>query len=167
MRHDACRLAGGSSLSPDALRSDAGTPGWYPCGMDHSTSIDTLGHGKYLSLTTFRADGTPVATPVWLIRDGDVLRVLTQENSGKVKRLRVNATVLVASCDMRGRIKGAQVPASATLQAVDETARTSTLIRKRYGLMGRMMTWMNERGSRKAGPVVGAGHVGITIRLAP
>ena len=47
-----------------------------------------LAPGKYLSLTTFRADGTPVATPVWLVRDGDALLVMTDPASGKAKRLR-------------------------------------------------------------------------------
>ena len=31
------------------------------------TAIDELATGKYLSLTTFRRDGTPVATPVNLM----------------------------------------------------------------------------------------------------
>ena len=38
-------------------------------------TLDDLGRSKYLSLTTFRKDGTPVATPVWLVREGDTLRV--------------------------------------------------------------------------------------------
>ena len=38
------------------------------------SALDDLASGKYLSLTTFRRDGTPVPTPVWLVRDGDALR---------------------------------------------------------------------------------------------
>ena len=39
--------------------------------------IDTLAKNKYISLTTFRKDGTPEATPVWLARNGDTLVVET------------------------------------------------------------------------------------------
>jgi len=39
--------------------------------------IENLAESKYLSLTTFRMDGTPVATPVWLVREGDHLYVMT------------------------------------------------------------------------------------------
>ena len=69
------------------------------------SAIDELSAGKYVSITSFRRDGTPVATPVWLVRRNDELLVLTQAESGKAKRIRNNTSVLVARCDARGRIK--------------------------------------------------------------
>jgi uncharacterized protein len=124
--------------------------------------LDTIGTAKYLSLTTFRTDGTPVATPVWLVRDGDVLRVVTQADSGKVKRIRNDPSVLVAPCDVRGRLAGEQVRATATLQSPEESARTEELITTRYGLLGRFLMWRNRRQARRTG--AGAG-VGITIAV--
>ena len=57
---------------------------------------------KNLLLTTFRKDGTPVATPVWfVIHDGE-LHTTTLENAGKVKRIRNNPRVTVAACTVRG-----------------------------------------------------------------
>ena len=44
--------------------------------------------GKYMSVTTFRRNGSRVATPVWFVRDFDRLLVQTDEGSGKVRRLR-------------------------------------------------------------------------------
>ena len=85
-------------------------------------TLNDLGQSKYLSLTTFRKDGTPVATPVWLVRDGDALRVITQANSGKAKRLGNDSRVLLAPCDARGNLKGEQVEATATLEDAAETA---------------------------------------------
>lgn len=128
------------------------------------TSLDTLGKGKYLSLTTFRKDGTAVATPVWLVRDGDTLRVITQADSGKAKRLRNSSRVLLAPCDARGTLKGAQVEGTATLQDAGETARTAELVEKRYGLLGKLLMWRSRRAARKPGAT---GQVGITITLAP
>lgn len=109
--------------------------------LDHAMtpSLDLIAKGKYLSLTTFRRDGTPVATPVWLARDGDALVVTTEVTSGKVKRLRNNPDVLIAPCDVRGRLRGEPVEARATLQDEAGSARTTALITRRYGLMGRVL----------------------------
>jgi PPOX class probable F420-dependent enzyme len=126
------------------------------------TTLDALGDGKYLSLTTFRKDGTPVATPVWLVRDGQTLRVITQGDSGKAKRLRNDSRVLLAPCDARGTLKGAQVEGAAVLQDAAETARTAQSIEARYGLLGKLLMWRSRRAARKPGA---AGQVGITVRL--
>lgn len=127
------------------------------------TAVDALAQGKYLSLTTFRGDGTPVATPVWLVRDGDALRVITQADSGKAKRLRKDSRVLVAPCDARGNLKGEQVEATATLEDADETSRTAQLIEKRYGLLGKLFMWRSRRAASKPGA---AGMVGIRVSVA-
>lgn len=122
-----------------------------------ATTLDLLGSGKYLSLTTFRGDGTPVATPVWLVREGDALLVITDPTSGKARRLHSDTRVLVAPCDMRGTLTGEAVPGTAELLDDEGTARAADLIRRRYGLLGRFLTWRS-RGSARAG---------IRIRLAP
>lgn len=106
--------------------------------------IEALAKGKYLSLTTFRKDGSAVATPVWLVREGDALLVITQGSSAKVRRIRNDPHVLLAPCDARGRMKGEQVAGLAALQNPDETVRIAALIRKRYGFLGWMLT---RRGS--------------------
>ena len=51
----------------------------------------------YLSLTTFRRDGRPVATPVWFAVDGDRIVALSGATEGKVKQIRNNSRVMVAS----------------------------------------------------------------------
>ena len=135
--------------------------------MSMATSIDLLASAKYISLTTFRKDGSAVATPVWLARDEDSLVVVTDPGSGKVKRLRNNPSVLVSPCDMRGRVKpGApSFPGTVTFQDAAATQRTLEVIGRKYGLMGRFFAWMNERRARKAnGGTVG--HQGLTITLA-
>ena len=125
--------------------------------------IQTLGKGKYISLATFRRDGTTVATPVWLVRDGESLRVITDGGSGKVKRLRGNPSVLVAPCNMRGSLKGAAVAGHATLQGQADTAVTASMIAKRYGMFGRFFEWIDRRAKR-AGRV-DKNQVGIVITL--
>lgn len=114
----------------------------YQRSLWHRGPVDlpTLAASKYLSLTTLKRDGTPVATPVWLVRDGDALLVTTQASSAKVKRIRNNPHVLLAPCDARGRLKGEQVPGLAALQDPAQTERTTALIRKRYGILGWLLT---------------------------
>lgn len=105
-----------------------------------STEIEALASAKYLSLGTFRKDGTVVRTPVWLVRDGDRLLVTTQGSSGKVKRIRARGDVLLAPCDARGRLKGDEVAGTAVLQDAAGTARTTDLVRRRYGILGWLLT---------------------------
>jgi PPOX class probable F420-dependent enzyme len=103
------------------------------------TEVDRLASRQYLSLTTFRRSGAPVATPVWVARRDEGLYVITSVESGKVKRLRHTARVLLAPCDVRGQITGPQVEGSARLLDEDGTAMVRTLIDEKYGLLGRLM----------------------------
>lgn len=121
-----------------------------------------LADGKYLSLTTFRADGTPVATPVWLVRNGPHLEVITDANSGKVKRLRANPNVLVAPCTARGVVTGPSQQATAQLLDPEASAAVATRIADKYGLLGRMMLWW---GARRHTAEANGGRIGIAITL--
>ncbi|MFC3500153.1 PPOX class F420-dependent oxidoreductase [Micromonospora krabiensis] len=93
-----------------------------------------IARARYATVTTYRRDGRPVPTPVGLVADGDELFVLTQRDSGKVKRIRNNAEVTVTPCDMSGRIAvGAPtVPGRARLLDRAETARVRRLMSRRY-----------------------------------
>lgn len=83
--------------------------------MADDTSLDALGAGKYLLITTYRKNGTTVPTPVWVVRDGDALGIWTVADSWKVKRIRNRADVLVGPCDVRGNPTGDSVPARAEI----------------------------------------------------
>ena len=88
--------------------------------------------GKYVSLTTFRKDGSAVATPVWFVADDGHLLVETDGDSYKVKRIRRNDNVTVATCDARGRVLGEPVAAHATVLSEDERPRAERLIAEKY-----------------------------------
>lgn len=59
--------------------------------------------GKYLSVTSFKRDGTPVATPVWFVVDDGRLLIYTDPESFKAKRIRRNPSVRIAPCNATGR----------------------------------------------------------------
>ncbi len=45
---------------------------------------------RYVSLATYRRDGTEVLTPVWLAQAGQDFYVFSEGESFKVKRVRAN-----------------------------------------------------------------------------
>lgn len=97
-----------------------------------TTSFDHLAGEKYILLTTFRRDGTPVATPLWhAVRDGTVY-TSTMPSTGKVKRIRNNPEVTISACTMRGRVTGPTYAARARLLTGAESRRANRIKRSRY-----------------------------------
>ncbi|WP_458249028.1 PPOX class F420-dependent oxidoreductase [Streptomyces sp. MAI_2237] len=125
------------------------------------TALERLSEGKYLLVTSFRKNGTPVATPVWVVRDGDGLGVWTTADSWKVKRIRARGDVLVGPCDLRGHPTGAQIPATAEITDGKTVARYRDLIARKYGIVGRL-TLLGSRLRRGQD-----GTVGIRVTLKP
>jgi PPOX class probable F420-dependent enzyme len=120
-----------------------------------------LADGKYLLLTTFRKDGTPVPTPVWVVGDGAKLFAWSAKDTGKVKRIRRDGAVRIGPCDVRGNPTGESTAAHAEL--VDDTAsdRVRELIGRKYGLVGKV-TVLGSKIRRGR-----TGTVGIAIEPSP
>ncbi|MGW4792301.1 PPOX class F420-dependent oxidoreductase [Nonomuraea sp. NPDC004297] len=113
-----------------------------------------LGQEQYVSVTSYRKDGTPVATPVWAVQDGAAVLIWTAADSGKVKRIRNNPEVSVAGCDFRGKLNTPPVQGRAEILDAAATERVRDLLRRKYGLMGRL-TILGSRLRRGAGGTVG------------
>lgn len=88
--------------------------------------------GKYLSLTSFRRDGSGVATPVWFVGDDGHLVIETDAESYKVKRIRRDPHVRIAVCDARGRLRGESVEAEASVLPDNERERVERLLARKY-----------------------------------
>ncbi len=88
--------------------------------------------GKYVSLTTYRQDGTPVATPLWFVEDGDRLVVITGADSYKARRIRRNPAVTVATCTARGAVRGDPQPGRAAFLPESQHARIDQLMAEKY-----------------------------------
>ncbi|MFD3497764.1 PPOX class F420-dependent oxidoreductase [Streptomyces sp. NPDC058676] len=123
------------------------------------TPLERLGAGKYLLITSYRKNGTGVATPVWVVRDGDALGAWSAADAWKVKRIRARGDVLVGPCDVRGNPTGDQMPASAEIADAETTARYRRLIARKYGIVGRL-TLLGSRLRRGLD-----GTVGIRVTL--
>ncbi|MCX5415044.1 PPOX class F420-dependent oxidoreductase [Streptomyces sp. NBC_00059] len=99
-------------------------------------TLQDFARSEYVSLTTYRKDGTPVATPVWAAADDGVLYVWTRSDSWKVKRLRNDSRVLVTVCDVRGRIAEGAPSAEGTARLLDPAGTSA--VRK---VLARKYTW--------------------------
>ncbi|MBD0021529.1 PPOX class F420-dependent oxidoreductase [Gordonia sp. (in: high G+C Gram-positive bacteria)] len=109
---------------------------------------------KYVALTTFRKDGTPVVTPLWAALDGDRLVMWTVTDSWKVKRIRRNPEVIVQACDARGKeLTGEPVPARAEILDAVGTERVRGLIAAKYGIVGRISMFGSTLRRGKSGTI--------------
>jgi PPOX class probable F420-dependent enzyme len=100
---------------------------------------------KYVSLVTFRRDGTAVPSPVWFAAMGDEFGVITETNVGKVKRIRNNAAVTLRVCDIKGTVHtdAPVLAGTARLVTGSEALTVRKAIAKKYGLTYRLfsMVW--------------------------
>ncbi len=89
---------------------------------------------NYISLETFKKNGQGVKTPVWFVVHERALYAYTEAESWKVKRIRNNPRVRVAVCDVRGRIKGPWLDATASLVEGDQRLAANRLLDRKYFL---------------------------------
>jgi uncharacterized protein len=89
-----------------------------------------LAKEPFVSITTFKRDGTPVSVPVWCAADNGTLLVFSEADSWKVKRIRRDAHVRLAPCSARGKPHSPAVDADASL--VEETTKVQALLARKY-----------------------------------
>ena len=128
----------------------------------------TVRSARYISLTTFKRTGHPVATPVWVapalpgepFRPGELVFV-TLADSWKVKRLRRDPRVVVQECDVRGRVEPGAPRYAGTgrlLESPEEVRAVKRAIGDKYGwwyhafaAAERVVMRINPGYSRRAG----------------
>lgn len=121
-----------------------------------------LASEQFVSITTFKRDGTPVATPVWVAGENGSLLVISEADSWKVKRIRRNGHIRIAPCGARGALRGEPIDADATIN--DDTSTVEELLAQKYGWMYRAymrFTALSRKLRRQATPT------GVTIRITP
>jgi uncharacterized protein len=117
-----------------------------------AVDLDERFPGRYLSVTSFKRDGTGVATPVWFVSDGTKLFALTDLHSAKVRRIRRNPRVLIASCRAGGKLRSEPVPAGVeVLTATRDLERVQQLLIERYKLSYRLVMLIYPLGRRLRG----------------
>jgi PPOX class probable F420-dependent enzyme len=128
--------------------------------------LETLFPGRFLSLTSFKADGTGIATPLWFVSDGQRLFALTDLHSAKVARIRHEPRVLVAPCRSNGKLRGEPLPGRAeALTEMPELERVQRLLTDRYRVSYRLMMLVYRLGRRLRGRSSVADGAAVAITL--
>ena len=96
---------------------------------------------KYMSLASFRKNGTPVLTPIWFGETDEKLYVMTRPDSGKCKRIRNNPQVRIAPCTLRGKITGPDFSATARFLPQEDWARARKTMERKYWLLRIPFLW--------------------------
>lgn len=107
------------------------------------SDLAELAAEPFVSLATFRRSGESVATPLWVVGDATGLRFWTPRGSGKVKRLRNDASVELRPCDRRGRVAPDAPTVTGRADIVDDPATMRAVadgLRAKYGWQYRLVT---------------------------
>jgi PPOX class probable F420-dependent enzyme len=96
---------------------------------------------EYVNLVTYKKDGSSVTTPVWIAPYQNSLVVTTSLNAGKVKRVRNNgkATIYVTNQTGSKKLSESIDLKASLIQDVDLKKQAVDLIRKKYGMMAKII----------------------------
>ena len=100
---------------------------------------------KYVAFTTYKKDGTPKSSPVWIADvGGGQLGFTTSSSSWKVKRLANNSSVELQPSDARGHVKEGTTATAATADVVKgaEFDRVRAIVKKKYGIQVTLISTM-------------------------
>lgn len=129
-----------------------------------------LADEKYMSLTTYRKTGTPVATPVWVVDLGDdKIGFYTSSGSGKAKRLAHTSKVVVQASDARGRVTPGTEPIDATAEVVtgDQLSEITAKITAKYGFFTKITKLLGTIGGIIKRNRIPYADRGVVVSLPP
>ena len=105
-----------------------------------SIDYNQFNNSKYINLETLRKNGIPVKTPVWFIMKDKTFFVVTRSNTGKIKRLRNNASVRITPCDFRGNVNGKWENGIVEFIPRSEYPKILKLRDKKYGILSKIIS---------------------------
>jgi uncharacterized protein len=113
-----------------------------------SSGLEALKDAKTILLTTYKRDGTPIATPVSVAFDGDRAFFRSYDKAWKTRRLRNNSSVEVAPSTLRGKPTGPAIHARATLLTGDQAQIAAKALAGRHRLLQAILVPLAHRAMR-------------------
>ncbi len=107
--------------------------------------LAVLRSAKTILLTTYKRDGTPVATPVSIAFAGDRAFFRSYDKAWKTKRLRNTPVVEVAASTLHGKPAGPPVHARATLLDSDQARIAAQALARRHRVLQGLLVPMGHR----------------------
>ncbi len=133
-----------------------------PAGPDQ-LGLDVRFPGKYLSVTSFKRDGTGVATPVWFVIENGRLLIHTDPESFKARRIRRNPAVMIAPCSGTGLLRRDPVPAKAEFLPESEMDHVAALLKRKYRIDRILILPLYRAVQRLHGAPAGSTNVALAI----
>jgi uncharacterized protein len=91
-------------------------------------------NARYLNLGTFRKTGLRVDTPVWFASHNGAFYVLSNNQAGKIKRLKNSRRCVIAPCTFVGTATGPwQESEGELVNSADEISAAHAALKKKYG----------------------------------
>ena len=97
-----------------------------------SKDLNQLQKGKYLSLKTYRKNGEGVSSSVWFVEENLTFFVSTGPDTFKVRRIKKNSEVQIASSKTSGKTNSDFIDAEARILTTDEIEPIIMLFRNKY-----------------------------------
>ena len=108
------------------------------------TNLNEIESQKYISLETYRKNNQPVRTPVWFVIKNNLVYVVTRDQTGKVKRLRNNQEVKIATCSINGKVTGQWLNGTAKILSEKETKEAVKWRDKKYGFITKLAKFLSK-----------------------
>lgn len=95
---------------------------------------------EYINLITYKKDGSPVTTPVWVAPHDNSLVVTTSLNAGKVKRVRNKgkATIYITNQSGTKRLSESLDVIGSLVTEPEAKAEAVGVIKNKYGVISQM-----------------------------
>ena len=105
---------------------------------------------RYISLVTFRRNGTEVETPVWFAEMTGHYYVFSEGDSYKVKRLRRNPSARAAPCRVFGTVTGPWAAGQGRIITDEKSlvARAEEAFDEKYGWQIRAFNALSKLGGK-------------------
>jgi PPOX class probable F420-dependent enzyme len=100
-----------------------------------NAGLASIRDAKTILLTTYKRDGTAVATPVSLAFDGERAYFRSYDKAWKTKRLRRNPAVQAAPATLRGKPTGPAIGARATLLDGEQARVAARALARRHRVL--------------------------------
>lgn len=129
---------------------------------------EEIDSARYVSFVSFKKDGSPVATPVWIVPFEGGYAFTSAPEAYKIRRIRNDARATLAICDMRGKVPhDAKVYlGSAVVLDPKSTQQVEDLINKKYWIGTKLLTLMS-LVKKILGKGATAGDAAIKVTLHP
>jgi PPOX class probable F420-dependent enzyme len=128
-----------------------------------------LDAAKYIAFVSYRKDGTPVSTAVWVVPYEDGYAFTTDPDSWKIKRILKNPSVTIQASNVRGKPKRGSTIFSGTAEVLDANgvANVREVVRRKYRIMYRLLIERSDKKEAKKSGSATAGTAAIKVVLAP